>query len=272
MIKVTKDTNIQNLEILQKSIDTELAKKASIELARRVMWQNIPTDLMPKYVKNTPNNFFDPDQSFYVCSFGGSGSKMLQTYLSNFGNTFHIHSRNPPNKLTRVGTSEFPEWFNNIEINDVCETQLYQLNQLDKIKVIYIYRNPVDAVYSRFYVKHGDDNYYTTKDHLTNINAEHWGLETLIGNMIDLWKLDEFFNNYTMPNNQRNYQIYCVNYDKFWDNISLFNSALNLPDIKELYPIRKETSTHHSIYRKELTQLYKPLTDKMETFPPVVVV
>jgi len=75
-----------------------------------------------------------------------------------------------------------------------------------------------------------------------------------------------------MPNNKRNYQIYCVNYDKFWDNISLFNSTLNLPDIKELYPIRKETSTHHSIYRKELTQIYKPLNDKMELFPPIVVV
>ena len=247
MIKVTKDTNIQNLEILQRSTDNELAKEASIELARRVMWKNIPTDLMPKYVKSTPNNLFDPEQSFYVCSFGGSGSKILQTYLSHFGNTFHIHDRNPPNKLTRVGTSDSNEWFNNIEINEVCERQLYQLKQLDKIKVIYIYRNPVDAIYSRFYVKHGDNNYYTTKDHLTNIKAEHWGIETLIGNMADLWKLDEFFNNYTMSNNQRNYKIYCVNYDKFWDNISLFNSALNLPDIKELYPIRKETSTHHSI-------------------------
>ena len=60
--------------------------------------------------------------------------------------------------------------------------------------------------------------------------------------------------------------------NKFWDNISLFNSALNLPDIKELYPIRKETSNHHSIYRKELTQLYKPLIDKKESFPPIVVV
>ena len=271
MIKVTKDTNIQNLEILQKSTDTELAKEASIELARRVMWENIPTDLMPKCVKNTPNNLFDPEQSFYVCTFGGSGSKMLQTYLSHFGNTFHIHSRNPPNKLTRVGTPDSPEWFNNIEITEVCERKVFYLKQLDKIKVIFIYRNPVDAIYSRFYVKFEND-YFTSVEHLTNISAEHWSTEVLIGNMVDLWKLDEFFNNYTMPNNQRNYKIYCVNYDKFWDNISLFNSALNLPDIKELYPIRKESSTHHSIYRKELTQLYKSLADKMESFPPVVVV
>lgn len=272
MVKVTKDTKIEDLEILQKSTDTEIAKEASIELARRVMWQNIPTDLMPKYVKTSHNNIFNTEQSFYVCSFGGSGSKMLQTYLSNFGNTFHIHSRNPPNNLTRVGTPDSPEWFNNIEITEVCERQLYQFKQLDNIKVIYIYRNPIDAIYSRFYVKHGDNNYYTTADHLTNINAEHWNMEALIGNMADLWKLGDFFNNYTRPNNKRNYKIYCVNYDKFWDNISLFNSTLNLPDIKELYPIRKESGASHSVYRKELNQIYKQLIDKMESFPPVVVV
>ena len=272
MIKVTKDTKTEDLVLLQQNSDTELAKEASIELARRVMWQNIPTDLMPKCVKTIINNTFDPDQSFYVCSFGGSGSKMLQTYLSHFGNTFHLHSRNPPNKLTRVGTSDSPEWFNNIEITEVCEKQLFQLKQLDKIKVIYIYRNPVEAIYSRFYVKHCDNKYYTTKDHLTHISADHWPLETLIEYMCDAWKLDEFFNNYTMPNNQRNYKIYCVNYDKFWDNISLFNSILNLPDIKELYPIRKESSTYHSIYRPELNQIYKSLADKMESFSPIVIV
>ena len=262
MIKVTKDTKTEDLVLLQQISDTELAKEASIELARRVMWQNIPTDLMPKCVKTIINNTFDPQQSFYVCSFGGSGSKMLQTYLSHFGNTFHLHSRNPPNKLTRVGTSDSHELFNNIEI---------QFKPMDKIKVIYIYRNPIDAIYSRFYVKY-DDNYFTAGDHLTNIGAEHWSTEVVIGNMVDLWKLDEFFNNYTIPNNKRNYQIYCVNYDKFWDNISSFNSALNLPDIKELHPIRKESSTHHSIYRKELTQIYKSLADKMESFSPIVIV
>lgn len=269
MLRVTKETKTEDLVLLQQISETEIAKEASIELARRVIWQNIPTDLMPKYVKTY--NTFDSEQSFYVCSFGGSGSKMIQAYLSNFGNTFHIHSRNPPNKLTRVGTSDSHEWFNNIEITEVSEKQYFQFKPLDKIKVIFIYRNPVDAIYSRFYVEHRD-GYFTTKDHLTNINAEHWSLETIIDNMLDLWKLDDFFNNYTMPNNQRNYQIYCVNYDKFWDNISLFNSVLNLPDIKELYPIRKESSTHHSIYRKELTQLYKSLIDKMESFPPIVVV
>lgn len=262
MIKVTKETKTEDLVLLQQISDTEVAKEASIELARRVIWKNIPADLMPKCVKTHHNNTFDPQQSFYVCSFGGSGSKMLQTYLSHFGNTFHIHSRNPPNKLTRVGTYDSHEWFNNIEI---------EFKPMDKIKVIYIYRNPIDAIYSRFYVKYGD-NYFTAKDHLTNIGAEHWSTEVVIGNMVDLWKLDEFFNNYTIPNNKRNYQIYCVNYDKFWDNISSFNSALNLPDIKELYPIRKESSTHHSIYIKELTQLYKSLTDKMESLPPVVIV
>jgi hypothetical protein len=271
MIKVTKDTKTEDLVLLQQISDTEVAKEASIELARRVMWQNIPTELMPKYVKTIHNNSFDTEKSFYVCSFGGSGSKMLQTYLANFGNTFHVHSRKPPNKLTRVGTSDFPEWFNNIEITEVCKRQSW-FKQLNNINVIYIYRNPVDAIYSRFYIKRNEDCYSISIDHLTNIGAEHWNVPAVVGNMRDLWKLGEFFNNYTTPNTQRNYKIYCVNYDKFWDNISLFNSTLNLPDVKELYPIRKETKSACSMYIKELNEIYKPLIDKMEALPPISVV
>ena len=46
---------------------------------------------------------------FYVCSYGGCGSKMLCEYLAHFGTIKHVHSRNPPNKLTQIGTLELKE-------------------------------------------------------------------------------------------------------------------------------------------------------------------
>lgn len=52
------------------------------------------------------------DRVFYICSYGGSGSKILQRYLDTFGKTFHIHSRFPPNKLCRIGESVYHEHFN----------------------------------------------------------------------------------------------------------------------------------------------------------------
>ena len=40
---------------------------------------------------------------FYVCSYGGSGSKMLCAALRKYGKVEHIHSRNPPDKLCYIG-------------------------------------------------------------------------------------------------------------------------------------------------------------------------
>ena len=75
---------------------------------------------------------------FYVCSFGGCGSKMLCEYLKHFGTVKHVHSRRPPTKLTHVGSNE---WFNNIPVEDKYLKSYY---------VIYIYRDPVKAILSRF--------------------------------------------------------------------------------------------------------------------------
>ena len=51
--------------------------------------------------------------------------------------------------LTRVGTEEYPEWFNNIKISEKVDRQ-YNLDQIKNVKVIYLYRNPIDAIHSRF--------------------------------------------------------------------------------------------------------------------------
>ncbi len=40
---------------------------------------------------------------FYVCSWGGCGSKLLCRYLKNFDKAIHIHDPYPPNKLEYIG-------------------------------------------------------------------------------------------------------------------------------------------------------------------------
>ena len=74
---------------------------------------------------------------FYVCSYGGSGSKMLCEALSSYGETRHIHSRNPPNNLEYITG----EWFNGEVIPE---------EKLKNYYVIYIYRNPSFSIPSRF--------------------------------------------------------------------------------------------------------------------------
>lgn len=224
------------------------------------MWNNtIQFDKKVNNVSNTlhtttlhtPTNTY---KTFYICSYGGSGSSMLTNYLSNFGKVFHIHSRYPPKKLTYTGCTNsntycYQEWFNNAQIAD-CN--------LHKYIVIYIYRNPIHAIFSRF------ENKIGTNPHLTHIQCNpNIKLQDVIDSNDDLYGIEEFFNNYTKTEN-RNYDIYCVKYEDFWDNIETFNETFDIPDTKYLYPIKNETAKHYE-YLNELNKIYGPLICKMNS-------
>lgn len=189
-----------------------------------------------------------PWMTFYVCSYGGCGSKIMCEYLSNFGKVEHIHSRYPPQKLKHVGGNVHYEWFNTIEIPE---------HELSNFKVIFLYKDPVKAILSRF---------QNTK-HLRHIQCEeNITITDVINSKSDLYGLEEFFDNYTI-NNQKNYKTYCVKYEDFWDNISFFNETLGITDNKELYPIKKETEKEYSDETTVLYEIYDSLIQKMETIP-----
>ena len=120
-------------------------------------------------------------KKFYVCSYGGSGSKMLCSALSKYGESVHIHSRKPPNKLEYVGVEKggtvYHEWFNGIPIPE---------DELHNYYVIYIYRNPSFSIPSRFWIP----------GHLNNIQTKDIKLDEVIKSGEDLYKLREFHNNY----------------------------------------------------------------------------
>lgn len=205
--------------------------------------------------------YYNKNRIFYICSYGGSGSYMLVNYLSNFGRVFHIHSRKPPKKLTYIGCENsnnyvYDEWFNNTEIP---EQNLYQYS------VIYIYKNPVSAIYSRFNHKSG------TNAHLEHIQCNPFTkLTDIIALKKDLYKIEDFFDNYT-SNADRNYQIYCVKYEDFWDNIVIFNKILQIPQVKALYPIKKETDRTYE-YANELNDIYASLIRKMNNMKCIEIV
>lgn len=209
-----------------------------------------------------PKSVFNKRLTFYVCSFGGSGSTVLFNYLSQFGNVEHVHDRLPPAKLTYVGNknvntetslSVYSEWFNTIEVPE---------KELSNIKVIFIYRNPLDVIYSRFAFQNGQPHV----EHLKHIMCKNNGnikLRDVLNSATDLYGMEEFFDNYTRPNN-RNYKIYCVKYEMFWDNIGVFNQLLGIPDIKQLYPQKSERKK--TIYFKDqLNKIYLPLIKKMNS-------
>jgi hypothetical protein len=201
------------------------------------------------------NTNFNKDLHFYVCSFGGCGSTILFNYLSNFGNVYHIHDRYPPNKLCytgKINTDEpvYEEWFNKTEIPE---------NKLSNYKVIFIYRNPIDVIFSRFATPNGPN--ITHMKHVKCDNNGEIYFGDVIKSKIDLYKLEEFFNNYTMFKD-RNYPIYCIKYEMLFYNISVLNKVLGIPDIKSLYPLKNERKKRYT-YLKELTEIYYSLINKM---------
>ena len=201
------------------------------------------------------NNYFNKNMTYYVCSYGGSGSTILFNYLSNFGKVYHIHDRYPPTKLKYIGkenTDEdvYSEWFNKIEIPQ---------DKLKNYKVIFIYRDPIKAIFSRFALQNGP--HITHLQHIMCDNNGNIPLLNVIKSRSDLYKLEEFYDNYTIPK-ERNYDIYAVKYEQFWDNISLFNKIIDIPDIKWLYPIRQERRKRE-FYINELSYIYVSLFQKM---------
>jgi len=195
------------------------------------------------------------EKIFYVCSFGGCGSKMLCTYLSQFGTVKHVHSRHPPNQLTHIGlNAKWCEWFSTIPVVDT---------ELAKYYVIFIYRNPVKAIQSRF----------AQPDHLAHIQTNPAiTLKDVVTKRQDLYGIENFFDNYTKTNPARNYKIYCVKYEELFTHMAEFNKALGLACAKSNYPVEKVKAKPITQEVLLLNDIYKPLLDKMRLMPFLKVV
>ena len=192
---------------------------------------------------------------FYVCSYGGCGSKMLCHYLSNFGTVKHVHSKNPPTELTHIGlNAKWHEWFSKNPI---------PTSDLHNYYVIYIYRDPVKAIQSRF----------GQAEHLSHIQVDpSITLQQVVDSKQDLYGIENFFDNYT-KSAQRNYKIYCVKYEDLFNNMDKFNKVLNINCAdKSIYPVEKITKRPEFKEEQALEQIYAKLKQKMSEMPFIKVV
>jgi uncharacterized protein (UPF0179 family) len=174
---------------------------------------------------------------------------MLCRYLGNFGKVYHLHSRRPPKQLCYINQ----EWFNQEEIQNI-----------EKYTIIYLYKNPIRSIYSRFII---DNNISRAEqNHLNNIQCpnNNTTLKDVLHRKEDLYKIEEFYDNYTKTDTERNYKVYCVKYEDFWSNIKLFNETIQIPDNPGLYPQKNETDRGENIpYIEILNEVYSALIEKM---------
>ena len=189
---------------------------------------------------------------FYVCSFGGCGSKMLCEYLRKFGTVKHVHSRNPPTRLTHISTNE---WFTSVPVNE---------KDLPNYYVIYIYRNPIKAILSRF----------SQSEHLAHIQTNPTiTLNQVLSERKDLYGIENFFDNYTQQApNKRNYKIYCVKYEDLFQKMTEFNRIFNITCSPGNYPQERTRDKPFTNDIVILYQLYANLIERMKNMPFIQIV
>ena len=186
---------------------------------------------------------------YYVCSYGGSGSTMLCNYLKQYGPSYHIHSRNPPDKLEYTGTihggNAHHEHFNGIKIPD---------SKINQYKVIFIYKNPIKSIYSIF----------KNPNHLKHIELPHMiNFDKVIEEKKDLYRITEFYNNYVNNKNKnKNYKIYCIKYEDLFENMHVLHNVLGLPPIKN--KLIKREKVREEPDKDILEYIYKDLLNEMK--------
>jgi hypothetical protein len=182
-------------------------------------------------------------KTFYICSYGGCGSKMLQESLNKYGRTQHVHSRKPPDKLEyigdKLGSNNPGELFNGIPIPN---------NDIKNFYVIYIYRNPSYSIPSRFL------NPLHLEHIQTNKNIK---IQDVLNTEKDLYGINEFYNNYTEYNENRNYKIYSVKYEEIFDKQDELSEILGIGKLNLVNKSNRKDSN------KQLDKIYKDLIDKM---------
>jgi len=186
---------------------------------------------------------------FYVCSYGGSGSKMLCEALSKYGVAEHIHSRNPPDKLEYLGKQNggntYFEWFNGIPIPE---------DKLKNYYVLYIYRNPIFSIYSRL----------QNPNHLRHIQVDtNIKLKDVIETGKDLYKLKEFYNNYVKFKKKKNYKIYCVKYEDIFDKQDELSNLLQIGKLNIVNKSKKKYDKEKLEKLEKLKIIYADLIDEM---------
>ena len=154
-----------------------------------------------------------PKRRFFVCSYGGCGSKLLTEQLQKYGQSFHIHSRTPPRRLTRVRGEHFTEM--PLPEDDGCGN-----------RVIFLYSRPQYSLMCD--ASYGDV-------HWRNIEVPRHARYNIPHRREDYLELDddpvnylEFFSNYT-NGEARSYDVIAIDFHRLWDHLPQVFELLDLP-------------------------------------------
>ncbi|KAJ8600569.1 hypothetical protein CTAYLR_008172 [Chrysophaeum taylorii] len=228
-------------------------------------------------------------RTYVVVSYGGCGSKMLAGWLSSLGKTkklvsrvYHLHDATPPDLLRELPPPRAPPSqqrdfrARRFPGGGRFRTDTPVVGNLDDYRVLFIFKDPVEALVSRYGFGHcehlGGDCGET--------EASFPKLDAYAAAGRDRMGLVKFFDAYVEPNPRRQYPVLLLNYHKLWDNLPALMRALGLPvDLAGSFPERTETvrndltgaaennEAHTEATRRALDKIYEPILDRIRTLP-----
>ena len=99
---------------------------------------------------------------------------------------------------------------------------------------------------------------FTIPQHLENIQIDKSiTLQDVLNTGNDLYKIREFYDNYTKINEKRNYKIYSVKYEEIFDKQDELSEILGVGKLNLINISKRKESN------KELDEIYKDLIDIM---------
>jgi hypothetical protein len=236
-------------------------------------------------------------RTYVIVSYGGSGSKMLSGWISDQPNSYvkmvrHMHDPNPPVQLHEfrkpINEASHQADYRNRHIPGGMfpeETALIPEDKYEDYRFIYIFKDPVEGLVSRYGYGHcmhvggdcgtDDKNFPPLYEYAEK--GEDW------------FKIGTFFNNWTTKSEARKYPVLAVNYHKIWDNVETLVEALGLPpETAKTFPARTETVRNDETAKKDgagkpggvnmahteevrvlLREMYKDVRKKIFDFPAV---
>ena len=223
-----------------------------------------------------------------------------RSFLSN-RYVYHIHDRAPPEELR-----EFPPPPAATTQKDYrarrfpgggkfkTDTPIVPAGSVDDYRIIYIYKDPVEAMVSRF----GHGHCKHIQGDCGESDRAFPKLDAYAAAGVDRMRLIDHFDAYTAPNARdgggggggraartRNYPIIALNYHKLWDNLDAVMHALSFPpEWANKFPKRTETvrndltgaaeknSAHTEATRDGLRRMYAPILTRQHEMPAVSVI
>lgn len=263
--------------------DPSLAMDKSMERLQVSKWWGNPalgTDTRPRI--------------YIVASYGGCGSKMMAGFLSQLPKAhktyvYHIHDRSPPKLLRqmpkpppptiRSGGNDFRS--GRFPGGSKFKRDTEPVDDLNEYRVVYMYKDPVEALVSRYGWGHCNH----IQGDCGDAEAQWPKLDKYAKKQVDRMRLKDHFNAFHHPEEPREFPIVAINYHRLWDNIPAVLTALGLPgSLASTFPPRTETvrndmtgksegnAAHTEETRSGLKRMYAELQTEVLSNPAVLIV